>query len=113
MFGLLADLDQPHDAVAVDALDEVAVRSDVDDAGAVEAPAAVEAVAPAVVMLEAPRRSGGRCQRGSAEGGDRGEREHGFADHDVLLWFLDCVIRHSSRRAKPIGFMIQYVDRAE
>ena len=41
--------------------------------------------APAV-MTEAPRRSGGRGERGNAESGNGGEAENGLADHDVLLW---------------------------
>src|SRR5690349_5385404 len=82
-FGLRADADEADFTEAVDALHQVAVRRVIDVARAVEAPA--EAVAPVVVMLEAPRRSGGRGEGGGAHGGDGSEREQGLADHDVLL----------------------------
>src|SRR5258708_31390416 len=81
-FGLFADADHAHGARTVHLLHQIAVRRVVHGARAVEA----EAVAPAVMMTEAPRRSGGRGERGNAESGDGGEAENGLADHDVLLW---------------------------
>src|ERR1043166_7810600 len=86
-FGLRADADEADFTEAVDALHQVAVRRVADVARSVEAEAEA---APTGGMREAPLRSGGRSESGGADGGDGGEREHGLADHDVLLgcWLL-------------------------
>src|SRR5215217_2329737 len=87
---LLADLDQAQLAETVDPFHVVAARHHVDVADAIAGAVEAVTVAPAVMApaatLEAKRRSGRRSERGSAERGDSGEREHGFAYHDVLLW---------------------------
>src|SRR5258708_32929729 len=81
-FGLFADADHAHGARTVHLLHQIAVRRVVHVAWAVEA----EAVAPAVMMTEAPRRSGGRGERGNAEGGNGGGAANGAADPQALLW---------------------------
>src|SRR5690349_23940114 len=59
---------------------------------------------PVVAMMEAPRRSGGRGERGGAESGNSGEAEKGLADHlRFPLGLLDWFIRTGSRRPRGRG----------
>src|SRR5258705_13197361 len=85
-FGLFADADHAHGARTVHLLHQVAVRRVVHVARAVEAEAVAVAVAPAVMMTEAPRRSGGRGERGSAESGNGGAAGNGLAGHKIFPW---------------------------